>query len=97
MSRLICDVCLTPFSAFDCYPDCTPAGQDWSELCPTHRERRLKYWLEELETETEEYRPAPREHDDDDTSFFRDRRSQVEIDQERRHTNYMKRIGSFSK
>ena len=43
---LYCDRCLTPFTEADCWPDITPPGEDWSEFCPSCRERKLKFYLE---------------------------------------------------
>ena len=43
--RLYCDRCLNPFTEADCWPDVTPPGEDWSELCPSCRERKLKFYL----------------------------------------------------
>lgn len=53
MSKQYCDRCLTPFTQADCHPDCTPPGEDWSEYCPSCRDRRLKYYLEEREDQEE--------------------------------------------
>lgn len=50
---LYCDRCLTPFTEADCHPDCTPEGEDWSELCPSCRAWRWKYHLEALEEQDE--------------------------------------------
>ena len=47
--HLYCDRCLTPFTEADCWPDVTPPGEDWSEFCPSCRERKLKFYLEEAD------------------------------------------------
>ena len=44
--RSYCDRCLNPFTEADCWPDVTPPGEDWSEFCPSCRERKLKFYLE---------------------------------------------------
>jgi hypothetical protein len=44
-----CDRCLPPFREADCSPDLTPPGEDWSEFCPSCRDRKLKFYLEAAE------------------------------------------------
>ena len=56
---LYCDRCLTPFSQADCSPDITPPGEDWSELCPSCRERKLKFYQLEAEADRAFYELAP--------------------------------------
>jgi hypothetical protein len=51
---IYCDRCLTPFREMDCHPDCTPQGMDWSEFCPSCRERKLHFYMIENEAEHEE-------------------------------------------
>ena len=49
--RLYCDRCLNPFTEADCWPDVTPPGEDWSEPCPSCRERKLKFYQLEAEAD----------------------------------------------
>jgi hypothetical protein len=54
MSRFLCDRCLTPFNSYDCDPAIVPAGEDWSELCPSCQERRLYFRQIDAEPEPED-------------------------------------------